>query len=207
MRPIARTTVWLTLVAMALGACGGGDEGVIDPTDTRPTTAPVDNEQPSEPQPPADTSGALPSQVDGSFAFVTVGDTVYELQMDDTTGACTLRDDVMGASFAVDAAGNPIDAGSVDVALQVNFIIPLPDWEARGLQPPQISLDDRATGLRWQAGGVESSGITAGQSQLVAWTFEAGRAEGTATFLDLNAYLSGGEPLSLAGSFEIECVE
>ena len=207
MRPMARTAVWLALVAMALGACSGDDEGVIDPTDTRPTTAPVDDNQPSEPEAPAGTGGALPSRVDGSFAFITVGDTVYELQMDDATGACTSSDDVMGASFAVDASGNPIEAGSVDAALQVNFIIPLPDWEAQGLQPPQISLDDRATGVRWQAGGVESGGVTAEQSQLVAWTLEAGRAEGTATFLDLNAYLAGGAPSSVAGSFEVECVE
>jgi hypothetical protein len=204
---MTRTAAWLAVVAMTLGACGAGDEGVIDPTDTRPTTAPVDDDRPSEPEAPADTGGALPLRVDGSFAFITVGDKVYELQMDDATGACTSSDDVMGASFAVDAAGNPIEAGSVDAALQVNFIIPLPDWEAQGLQPPQISLDDRATGVRWQAGGVESSGVTAGQSQLVAWTLEAGRAVGTATFLDLNAYLAGGDPLSQGGSFEIECVE
>jgi hypothetical protein len=206
MRPISRTVIWLALAAMAVGACGG-DEGVLDPTDTRPTTPPVDESRPSDTPPPADTGGGLSPRVEGSFAFVTVGDTVYELQMDDTTGACTLRDDVMGASFALDAGGNPVEAGSVDVALQVNFVIPLPDWEARGLQPPQISLDDQATGIRWQAGGVESAGVTTEQSQLVAWTLEAGRAEGTATFLDLNSYLAGGDSLSQAGSFEIECVE
>jgi hypothetical protein len=139
-------------------------------------------------------------------ALIAVGDVEYEFAIDSAIGPCTVRENLIGGSVAVDEIGSPIPPGGVDAAAQLNFVLPNPDWESQGLQPPQIGLDDRANGVRWQAGGLDASqGVETDQSEIVSWTLEDGRADGTATFLDLNAHFAGEEAASVPGRFLIDC--
>lgn len=152
-----------------------------------------------------DVAGGSSGDSSASSASITVGSKVYEFTTD-LPNQCTDTGSLLFGTFAEDAEGNAMEGGDANRSVALTFGIPLTDWESQDLRPPQIGVDDATTGERRQAGGVsESNGIDPEQSQVLSWTMEDGHAEGTATFIDLNAHFAGKDPEPVEGSFEIEC--
>lgn len=139
-----------------------------------------------------------------SSASVTVGQTEYVFSID-LPLQCSDNGSVLFGTFAVDASGNALEGGDANRAVALNFSVPVTDWESRGLQPPQIAVDDATTGQRWQAGGMDGTAIEPGDSEVISWELGDGRAEGTATFTDINAHFAGQETEPMPGAFEIVC--
>lgn len=141
-----------------------------------------------------------------SSASVVVGDKVYDFLID-LPNQCGDNQGVLFGTFAVDAMGNGMQGGDANRAVALNFSVPPSDWQERGLQPPQIAVDDATTGQRWQAGGVESAGIDSADSSVISWELVDGVASGSATFIDLNAHFAGQETEPMGGTFDITCGE
>lgn len=181
-----RWIIGLAALALAAAACGGGDDdGNADRTDGATTTT--------------QTSGSQGDPGDGgtNYAIVTVGGTMYEVPANSLNGCNSLGNLIFG-SFATDGDGTVVQAGGTDVGLQINFGLPVPEWEAEGLQPPGIDVDDRATSVRWWAS------VPRGLGSVDSWTLEDGKAVGEATFVG-EELGTGTQVGTEAGSFEVVC--
>jgi hypothetical protein len=116
----------------------------------------------------------------------------------DSLNVCNSLENLILGSFAIDGSGQVTQAGGVDVAIQVNFGLPAPDWQAQGLQAPILDVDLQDEGVRWWAS------IDRGLGSVDAWQLEAGRATGEATFVGEEAG-SGNQLGTESGRFEVVC--
>jgi hypothetical protein len=186
---MGRTSVALLLAALLLAGCGGSEAEPVAGGDTDSDTSDSTAGDSSDP-------GATGP---ANYAVVRVGDVEYDFPAD-PLNTCNNLGSVIGGSFATGADGAPVQAGGPDVVVQINFVVPIADWEAQDLQPPNISVDDLDEGVRWQSGGFDDI-----EGQFESWEMSAGLAEGTASFIDWNADRGGEETESIPGSFEILC--
>lgn len=180
----ARKLRLVAVAALLLAACGGGaadQGGSVDTSDTTKTTQ----------------SGEQASGDDSdNYALVTIGEDAIEIPPD-PLNVCTNRDNLIFGSFALGADGAIVQAGGTEVVVQVNFGIPVPDWEAEDLQPPNITVDDREAGTRWIAS------VDSGSGSVDNWELTDGRAIGTATFVVQDQ--TGAEAGTETGTFEVVC--
>lgn len=187
---------WLVLfaaIALLTAACGGDDASSdTSPAGTQATTTTA----------AAGSSGSTGSSGGGdagsdNYAIVTVGGTTYEVPADSLNGCNSLGNLIIG-SFAVDAGGAVVSAGGPDVGTQINFGISVPEWEAEGLQPPTIDVDDRAQSVRWWAS------VPRGFGSVDSWQLADGKATGQATFVG-EVIGSTDQRGPESGSFEVVC--
>lgn len=185
-RCIARLVVMAIAMMVPLGACGGGSDETAEP-------AGVDAADDSA------ASEAAPDGGDGTanYASVTVGDSTFEIPADPVNG-CNSLDDLIFGSFAVNAAGTPTQAGSPEASIQVNFGIPVTDWQDRGLQAPLVNVDLLDEGVRWMAS------IERGLGSVDSWQLADGVASGEASFVGQT--VGSGEQVGVTtGTFEVRC--
>lgn len=189
---------WLVAgMAIALVACGSDDDssssgGASAGGDGTVATAPSEAD-------PGGGGEADAGESSGHRATVTIGDLTYDLRSGGVFWVCGHSDTLISGNYALDAAGEPIQAGIPGVDVQVNFVLLSPD--STDPQTPMLSVQDVGAGTQWQSGEVASvPDATIGDITLVD-----GVATGTATFVDLVPYLAGGPPELVEGTFEIVC--
>jgi hypothetical protein len=137
------------------------------------------------------------STASGNYATVTFGGTTYEVPAD-PLNLCNSLDNLIFGSFATDSSGNATQAGGKDVSVQINFGIPVTDWEAEGLQAPTLDVDLQSEATRWFAI------VELGKGSVDSWELTDGMATGTATFVGETQ--GTGETVGTEqGSFEIVC--
>lgn len=173
-------------LALVVAACGGGDDDA----------GPADDPQAAETDGAAAAGGGSAAG-DGNYAIVTVGDTTYEVPAD-ALNLCNSLDNLIFGSFAIDGNGQATQAGGVDVAIQVNFGLPVPDWQAQGLQAPLLDVDLQEDGVRWWAS------VDRGLGSVDSWQLEGGRATGDATFVGEETG-SGNPAGTESGTFDVLC--
>ncbi len=182
---LARLVTTLVLPAAAiLAACGGGDDGGTDPGATATNTA----------------GGGSKTGV------VTIGDETFTFAM---STACVAFDGSIGAVGFTE-----------DSQVSVDLDLPPAGWEtsASGWHPPSIRVKDRRTSEErdWNAGNDAFTDTPGdypdieGKSQVDSYAIDGATATGTATFVDLNAYLAwqagtADEPDPVTGTFEVDC--
>lgn len=188
--------LWPVAVAVALVACGGDDDIGSSSGTASPASAPSASSASSDADPGGGTDAGESS---GHRATVTIGDLTYDLRSGGVFWVCGHSDTLISGNYALDAAGEPIQAGIPGVDVQVNFVLLSPDSEDP--QTPMISVQDVGAGTQWQTGEMADVPDAAiGDIALVD-----GVARGTATFLDLVPYLAGSPPELVDGTFEIVC--
>ena len=183
------------VLTIALAACGestdSGESATAD--DGSDDSDPPEADAPDEPETDPSDDGSS----NGNYAIVTVGSTTYEIPAD-PLNLCNNFDNLIFGSFATDAGGQVVSAGGPDASLQINFGVPVTDWEDQGLQAPTMNVDLNDDGVRWFAS------TELGQGSVDSWTLDDGKAEGQASFVGTEAG-SGAEVGSAAGSFEVVC--
>lgn len=182
--PRARYVVLLTALSLMLAACGGStsDEAGADDATASGTES--------------ETGASGSSDGSGNYATVTIGGTTYEVPPD-PLNLCNSLDTLISGSFALDAGGEVTQAGSPEASMQINFGIPVPEWEDEGLQPPILNVDLHDEGIRWFAG------VDRGLGSVDSWQLNDGVATGSASF---EAETVTGESAGAeSGSFEIVC--
>ena len=189
----ARRILLAGALALVAAACGGGDDDASADTaaagGTQATTTTA--------APAGGSGGGSSGESSGNYAIVTVGSTTYEVPAN-SLNLCNSLDNLIFASFATDGAGTVVTAGGTDVGVQINFGIPVPEWEAEGLQPPTLDVDDRGTSVRWWAS------VPRGLGSVDSWTLEDGKAVGEATFVGEEIGTTN-QVGTESGSFEIMC--
>lgn len=185
---VRRITV-AAVLALVVAACGGGDDDAVD------TAAP--GGQQTTTSAPGNSSGGGGGDEGGNFATVTVGGTIYEVPAN-AVNLCNSFGNMINGSFAAGADGTAAQAGGVDVGLQINFAIPVANWEDEGLQAPLLDVDDRSKGVRWWAS------TALGKGSVDSWTLEDGKAVGQASFVGEQAG-TGNQVGAESGSFEVVC--
>ena len=178
-------------LVMMMAACGGGDD------DTTPDTGPAGTQATTTTRAAGSSSGGGGSEDGGNYAIVTVGGTTYEVPPD-ALNLCNSLDKVIFGSLAVNAGGTVTSAGGTDVAVQVNFGIPVPAWDEEGLQAPLLDVDDRTEGVRWWAS------VGRGLGSVDSWDLTGGKATGEATFVGEQAG-TGNQVGTEPGTFEVVC--
>jgi hypothetical protein len=177
-------------LALVVAACGGGNDAAAAdtaaPGGLEPTTSAADN------SPNADGGDE-----GGNYATVTVGGTIYEVPAN-ALNLCNSLSNLAFGSFATGADGAAAQAGGVDVGFQINFAIPVANWEDEGLQAPLLDVDDRIEGVRWWAA------TALGKGSVDSWTLEDGKAVGQASFVGEQAG-TGNQVGAESGSFELVC--
>lgn len=224
-----RLNVLVAVSALALAACGGGDDDSSDePADEPAVSAVSEPDAESDADADADADAGTDgetgedesSEGDGStaedliadldfgdgLARVTVGDTQYEFALGGTSevGGTTYIG-VCQTLFGLIAGGGYDSAGG-DVTIE--FEIPPPDWETYDDgrfdgSAPRIEIEMGDDG-GWIAD--LESGAPAGSSQIDEWQSDGQRASGTATFIELAPWgqpVEGGQVVS--GTFELGC--
>jgi hypothetical protein len=191
-----RGRLMVAALAVTLAACGGSDAG--DAGNSEPASDPTGSTVAS-PETTASTDSGDAGAVSGHRARVTVGDITYDLHSGGIFWVCGHSDTLINGSYVVDADGKPIQAGNPHSGVQINFVVLSPDSEDP--VAPTITVDDVAGGFQWQTG--EFADVP--EASFVDWALEDGVAQGTAVFFDLRAYLAGGAPDLVEGSFEIVC--
>ena len=182
------------VLALMAAACGGGDDdGSADGSSDTQAPATTTTSQPAG----NGSAGGSSGESGGNYAIVTVGSTTYEIPAN-SLNLCNNLGNLIFASFAVDAGGTVVAAGGTDVGVQINFGIPVPEWEAEGLQPPTIDVDDRATSVRWWAS------VPRGLGSVDSWTLEDGKAVGEATFVGEEIGTTN-QVGTESGTFEVMC--
>jgi hypothetical protein len=210
-----RTTIGLTVVALALAGCGGDDdadsgapaEPAAEPAEddaAAPASEPANEPAVDEPAEEPDTAtGAPPATGLGdNVAVVTVGDQRYEFDV--TPGSIQRCDpDFFGAFWVLgkDADGNGID-----------MMIP-PEGDPNFEDAPYINVGDNTVDIEWVADpDREMAGVDPGESQVDSSAVDGTYISGTATFVDLNATYAfqggvGDEPQPVTGTFEVLCAD
>ena len=177
------------MIAAALlmaAACGGDGTGSADvETPEQPTTAVASGGQPEA------------SDVGENYAVVTIGGTTFEVPAD-PLNLCNSLDSLIFGSFATDSNGNTTQAGGTEVAVQINFGLPVTDWEAQGLQPPTLNVDVMEEGTRWFAS------VELGAGSVDSVMLNDGMATGAATFVSQDMG-TGEETGTEQGTFEVVC--
>ena len=182
------SAVALTML-LALAGCGGSSDDESAQTD-----------EVSDGQTAADGSDGDSGEQDasGNYARVTIGSETFEIPPDGLN-LCNSLDNIIFGSFAIAADGSPAQAGGTEAATQINFGVPVTNWEEEeGLQPPLVNLDLLNEGIRWFAS------VERGLGSVDSWELADGKATGDATF-EAEEAGSGSVIGSEAGSFEIVC--
>jgi hypothetical protein len=228
----ARRLITLTATAaLALSACGGGDddnaaEPAADPpaADAVLTSDPSDaagaeatgsqaadeptqpigdaSAEPSAEPPPAESA---PASGDGGggddVAVLVIGDQTYEIDVPPGTLG-RCDPDFFGAFWALGGAGE-------DIGLEL--LLPPPDDPNFADEVPVITVRDDVAGVEWIADSSrEMAGVEAGESQVDGFSVDGSSVTGTATFVDLNASYafqggSADEPQPVTGTFRVSC--
>ena len=222
-----RLKVLVAVSALALAACGGGDDDSSEEPADEPARSAVsepdteaDAEADADADADADTGEDESSEGDGGsaedlladldfgdgLARVIVGDTQYEFALGGTSevGGTTYIG-VCQTLFGL-IAGGGYDAAGGDVT--IDFEVPPPDWETYDDgrfdgSAPRIAIEFGDDG-GWIA-DVESA-APAGSSQIDEWQSDGQQASGTATFIELAPWgqpVEGGQVVS--GTFELGC--
>lgn len=189
---VGRARRMVAVLAVVAAACGGTDVGADGPD-----AGPADSGEPDRTSTTAGSSDDQGGNGDGNYATFEIGGTTYAVPADAVNGCNNLTDIVFG-SFAADASGQAVPAGGTDVAIQINFAVPVADWETNGVQPPEISVDERAENRRWTVSTQRNIG------SLDSWELRDGLATGSGTFVEQDIG-SGEERGEAPGSFEILC--
>ena len=221
-----RMTFGLTVVALALTACGGGDDaGSDDPASPadEPATEPADEPagEPAGDEPagepaaePADDAAAPADEPDTAndaapatglgmnTAVVTIGDQRYEFDV--TPGSIQRCDpDFFGAFWVL---GQNADGNGIDM------MIP-PEGDPNFEDAPYVNVGDNTVDIEWVANpDREMAGVEPGESQVDSSAVDGTYISGTATFVDLNASYAfqgggGDEPQPITGTFEVLCAD
>jgi hypothetical protein len=169
------------MLIVMLAACGDDGEGAV--------TSPGGGPSETQPAAPAEGDG-------GNLAIVTIGGDTYRVPAD-PLNLCNSLDNLVFGSFAVGGDGAATQAGGTEVSIQVNFAIPVSDWEEQGLQPPGLDVDLQDEGVRWWAS------TPRGLGSVDSWELDDGRAVGEASFVAEDT--AGNEVGQEAGSFEVVC--
>jgi hypothetical protein len=190
--------LWLVAVVAALVACGSDDDAS---SSTGAANAAGDGTVPAAPSDaaPGGDGAADSGESSGHRATVVIGDLTYDLRSGGVFWVCGHSDTLISGNYALDAGGEPIQAGIPGVDVQVNFVLLSPD--STDPQVPMISVQDVGAGTQWQAGEVAS----VPDATIRDITLVDGVATGTATFVDLVPYLAGDPPELVDGTFEIVC--
>lgn len=183
---------FVLVVLGAITGCGGSSDG--DPSSGEGATA-TDEDEAAESAASNETSGD--PDPSGNYARVTIGSETFEIPPDGLNLCNSLGNQVFG-SFAAGADGSATQAGGTDAATQVNFGVPVTNWEEEGLQAPIVNLDLLDEGIRWFAS------VDRGLGSVDSWELADGKATGEATF-EAEQVGSGTAIGSETGSFEIVC--
>ncbi len=194
--PPLQVPTWAPLILVtlvALASCGGSTDEDATPADGNQATS--DDDSADEP----DESDASSDDQDtsGNYATVIIGADTYEVPPDGLNLCNSLANMVFG-SFAIATDGSPTQAGGTDAAIQVNFGVPVTNWEEEGLQAPTVNLDLLDDGVRWFAS------VDRGLGSVDSWELADGKATGEATF-EAEEVGSGNVLGPESGRFEIVC--
>ncbi|MDH3299222.1 MAG: hypothetical protein OES24_01810 [Acidimicrobiia bacterium] len=190
-RLLREATVALVVLG-AISGCGGSS------SDEEPTSTPADDASVTDRAETDDSSaGSGDDNASGNYARVTIGSDTFEMPPDGLNG-CNSLDNLIFGSFAVAADGSAAQAGSPDAATQINFGVPVTNWEEEGLQAPIVNLDLLDEGTRWFAS------VDRGLGSVDSWQLADGMATGQATF-EAEEVGSGAVIATETGSFEIVC--
>lgn len=182
------------VVLGGLAGCGGSSD------DTSSGDAPASEAGGSATDDSAsDDSGAASGDggESGNYARVMIGSETFEVPPDELN-LCNSLDTMIIGSFATAADGTAAQAGSPDAATQINFGVPVTNWEEEGLQAPTVNLDLLDDGIRWFAS------VDRGLGTVDSWELADGIATGEATF-EAEEAGSGTVIGTETGSFEIVC--
>lgn len=133
----------------------------------------------------------------GNYAIVTIGSERFEIPPDELN-LCNSLDNLIFGSFAADADGSAVQAGGSEATTQINFGVPVTNWEEEGLQAPTVNLDVLDEGIRWFAS------VERGLGSVDSWELSDGMATGQATF-EAEEAGSGTVRGTESGTFEIVC--
>lgn len=175
------------VMLLAVAACGGSEDG-----DSAAADEQTEGSASEAAQPQADDQAAA-----DNYALVTIGSETFEIPPDGLN-LCNSLDNIVFGSFAIAADGSPAQAGGTEAATQINFGVPVTNWEEEGLQPPLVNLDLLDEGIRWFAS------VDRGLGSVDSWELADGKATGEATF-EAEEAGSGNVLGSESGSFEIVC--
>lgn len=167
--PVLSRLVPVVLLLLAISACGSSSENA--------------------------TSGDQESS--GNSARVTIGSETFEVPPDGLN-LCNSLDNLISGSFAIAADGSPTQAGGPDAATQINFGVPVANWEEEGLSAPIVNLDLLDEGIRWFAS------TDRGLGSVDSWELAGGSATGQASF-EAEEAGSGAVVGAESGTFEIVC--
>lgn len=190
-RSVAIPLVTLVFVA----ACGGSSDSAS--TSDNGSTSANDGDQSVASQAETSEEAAVEQDASSNYARVTIGSETFEIPPDGLN-LCNSLDNLIFGSFAVAADGSPAQAGGTDAATQVNFGVPVTNWEDEGLQAPIVNLDLLDEGVRWFAS------VDRGLGSVDSWELADGTATGQATF-EAEQTGSGTVIGTETGSFEIVC--
>lgn len=197
MMHLGRRTVPALAALALLGACGddGGDDDAA--------STPADTEEQAESS--GDDGGASESAGGTGTGFVQIGDERFEFTIED---CIAMFGAVAGSGVGVDDPEN----------LEVSFDFSPDDWQDRPASEGwesngAITVRSEEPYLQWETGGEVlagvfnlPAGIDAADLDITSYDIDEGSSTvtGEATFLELNAVMTGGgEPTD--GSFELSC--
>lgn len=199
--PSARAVRFLSVAALLVGACGGGDSSAGpdsttsggDGTTTEATTAETAPEgtTPDESTEPSEVSNDSGFERAETMAVLTLGGDTYTFAIVDDGGSC--NPDLFGIYRAlltrIDENGEPVEMPDLEGFTEGIDIVLANQGEA------QTVIFGNFGGMAWSAGedGNEESSIDSS-------SVDGPRAEGTATFIN-----ESGE--TVEGSFEVMCAE
>ncbi len=181
----------LVALSLSLAACSGGAApsapGQSNPTadpQTNATDNPTSGQQSVNPDDPLGFGSAE------NTAVVVIGDQRFEF----SNLYCVTMSGALGASSV---GGDPT----------VDMTLPPGDWQTSGDEwdPPYVSVSLDDPYHTYSAGNAPDTRITAEQSQVDSYTSDGHHASGTATFIDVAAFMTDQNTASMSGSFEVTC--
>ncbi len=201
----------LLALALILAACGSGSDDaasssaptVTSVSDAEPPTVSDAGSQEVADDPGGDADESVPIGLGEKRSIVVIGDEQFEFDM---SPAClSMGGAVGGTGFTAD--------GSVSLEIDISP----EDWEtsADGWEAPSIRIrDQRDESIErdWETGGsnIDNYEELRELVRVDSFSVVGARASGTATFIDLQAYMFAGalgDPLPdpVAGTFDINC--
>jgi hypothetical protein len=192
-KQILGTVVVLGLVMVG---CSSLPAAPGQPTASQPTADQPTENVPSA-TPPAGAAPTTAAPVDGlgfgkagNSAVVKIGDQTYEFE---NLYCVTLA----GAIGAQSVSGDP----------HVNIDLPPMNWQTsgEGWEPPAVSVDGDDPYFDLTAGAAVSDSRLVGKSQVDSFDSDGKHATGTATFIDITAFMLDQSTPTVSGTFEVTC--
>ena len=194
----------LLSAALVFAACGGDDDDAAEPGNgnggTTPTEAPSNG---GDDNGSDNGNGGSSGGVEENRAVVVIGARTYEFDL--SVQCLSLFGNMAAAGRAVDGS---------DVSLTLG--LPPEDWETdtdNEWDPPYVRVSDDENDLNWRAGDdvvammIVDGTMDEGSSQVDSFTHDGKRASGTATFIELYAFLRQENPDPVQGTFEFDCAD